>query len=88
MLPDFLDDLVAILNSAGTHPGESIICGNFNVHFGNTQSTAVLNLANLLHNAGFMQHVVAREWKYTQSGNYPSSFLDNSIICKINISSN
>ena len=41
---DFLDDLSAILNSAATHPGESIICGDFNVHFGNTQSTAALNL--------------------------------------------
>ena len=53
-----------------------------------TLSTAVLNLANLLDNAGFVQHVVAREWKYNQSGNYPSSFLDNSIFCKINFSSN
>ena len=56
---DFLDDLGAILNSAATHPGESIICGDFNVHFGNTQSTAALNLANLLDNAGFVQHVTS-----------------------------
>ena len=56
---DFLDDLGAILKSAATHPGESIICGDFNVHFGNTHSTAALNLANLLENAGFVQHVTS-----------------------------
>ena len=56
---DFLDDLCAILNSAATHPGESIICGDFNIDFGNTQSTVALNLANLLDNAGFVQHVTS-----------------------------
>ena len=56
---DFLDDLGVILKSAATHPGESIISGDFNVHFGNTQSTAALNLANLIDNAGFVQHVTS-----------------------------
>ena len=47
------------MNSAATHPGEAIICSDFNVHFGNTHSTAALNLANLLDNAGFVQHVTS-----------------------------
>ena len=47
------------MNSAATHPSESIISGDFNVHFGNTQSTAALNLANLIDNAGFVQHVTS-----------------------------
>ena len=50
-----MDDLGAILNSATPHPVDSIISGDFNVHFGNTQSTAALNLANMLDNAGFVQ---------------------------------
>ena len=29
---DFLDDLGGIFNSAATHPGQSIISGDFNVH--------------------------------------------------------
>ena len=56
---DFLEDLGAILNSAATHPGESIISGDFNVHFGNTQSPSASNLANLLDNAGFVQRVTS-----------------------------
>ncbi|MEG7525002.1 MAG: endonuclease/exonuclease/phosphatase family protein, partial [Chromatiales bacterium] len=36
---DFMDDLGNMLRSAATHPNESIICGDFNVHYGNTRST-------------------------------------------------
>ena len=56
---DFLEDIGAILNSAATHPGDSIISGDFNVHFGNTQSPSASNHANLLDNACFVQHVTS-----------------------------
>ena len=88
---NFLDDLGAILNSAATHPGESIICSDFNIHFGNTQSTAALNLSNVLDNTGFVQRYKCNVTSAKHvSGNilYPSSFLDNSIFCKSDISSN
>ncbi|MEG7522102.1 MAG: hypothetical protein M3H12_03260, partial [Chromatiales bacterium] len=52
-----MDDLGNMLSSAATHPNESIICGDFNVHYGNTRSTGAMNLATLIDNAGFVQHV-------------------------------
>ena len=88
---DFLDGLGAILNSAATHPGESIICGDFNLHFGNTESTAALHLANLLDNAGFVQHVTSTTHmsrNILDGGVGDGSFFDDRVFCKIDISYN
>ena len=38
-------------------PNEVIICGDFKVHYANAQSTAASNLADLLDNTSFVQHV-------------------------------
>ena len=54
---DLLDDLGATLSSAATHTNESIICGDFNVHYGNMNSIGAMNLATLLGNPGFVQHL-------------------------------
>ena len=56
---DFLDDFGATLSSAATHTNESIICGDFNVHYGNINSICAMNLATLIDNAGFVQHVTS-----------------------------
>ena len=56
---DFLVDLGATLSSAATHTIESIICGDFNVHYGNINSIGAMNLATLIDNAGFVQHVTS-----------------------------
>ena len=41
------------------HTNESIICGDFNVHYGNINSIGAMNLATLIDNAGFVQHVTS-----------------------------
>ena len=50
LLPrDFLDDLGATLSSAATHTNESIISGDFNVHYGNINLICAMNLINYSH---------------------------------------
>ena len=56
---DFFDDFGDTLSSAATHTNESIICGDFNVYYGNINSIGAMNLATLIDNAGFVQHVTS-----------------------------
>ena len=44
----FLDDLGSVLRVAATHPNEAMICGDFNVHYTNVQSTTAGNGVVLL----------------------------------------
>ena len=53
----FIDDLGTVLSAAVTHPNDAIICGDFNEHYANSQSTAADNLSDLLHNTDLVQHV-------------------------------
>ena len=53
----FLDDFTELLNTVANHLSETIICGDFNIRYNNSQSTDVANFADLLDCAGFIQHV-------------------------------
>ena len=53
----FLDDVSTVLLIAGTHPTETVVCGDFNTKYGEPTCTDAVNLADLLDTAGFTQHV-------------------------------
>ncbi len=53
----FLDDVSTVLLIAGTHPTETVVCGDFNKKYGEPTCTDAVNLADLLDTAGFTQHV-------------------------------
>ena len=46
-----------VLLIAGTHPRETVVCGDFNTKYGDPTCTDAVNLADLLETAGFEQHV-------------------------------
>ena len=53
----FLDDVSKVLLIAGTHPTETVVCGDFNTKYDDPTCTDAVNLADLLDTAGFEQHV-------------------------------
>ena len=53
----FLDDFTQLLNNVANTLNETIICGDFNIKYNNTESADVANFADLLDCAGFIQHV-------------------------------
>ena len=53
----FLDDFTELLNTVANHLSETIMCGDFNIRYNNSQSTDVANCADLLDCAGFIQHM-------------------------------
>ena len=53
----FLEDFTELLNNVANHLSETIISGDFNIRYNNSQSTDVANFADLLDCAGFIQHV-------------------------------
>ena len=53
----FLDDVCKVLLIAGTHPTETVVCGDFNTKYGDPTCIDAVTLADLLDTAGFEQHV-------------------------------
>ena len=53
----FVDDFTQRLNNVVNTVNETIICGDFNIKYNNSQSTDVASFADLLDCAGFIQHV-------------------------------
>ena len=49
--------LSQLLNNVANTVNETIICGDFNITYNNSQSTGVANFPDLLDCAGFIQHV-------------------------------